>query len=178
MAQIENRRKIDIAGIVQRRKQAFLKRVRQAAKSGEKLYKADGMGRLEEFVNQVLDTIRACATELIDSIPDEALWNQQWSEALDLVADFINEQGDWLFKRCLELWGEEALAVQEHIADSCARMASAMGERIEIGHRLERRSFWDIAVRDTVNTPPAEMVKLLLISVLALIFGFLMGRWL
>lgn len=74
--------------------------------------------------------------------------------------------------------GEEALAVQEHISDSCARMASAMGERIEIGHRLERRSFWDIAVRDTVNTPPAEMVKLLLISVLALIFGFLMGRWL
>ena len=120
MAQIENRRKIDIAGIVQRRKPALLKRVRQAAKSGEKLYKAVGIGRLEEFVNKVLDTIRTCATELIDSIPDEALWNQQWSEALDLVADFINEQGDWLFKRCLEIWGGGSLGSSgAHLRQLC-----------------------------------------------------------
>jgi len=181
MAEIGNPLRIDIDGLIQRRKPTLLKRVNQAAKSGEKLYKlykADGISRLDEFANQVLSTIRACATELIDSIPEEALWNQQWSEALDLVADFINEQGDWLFQRCLELWGEEALTVQEQIRETCDRITYDMGERIEIAHRLKRRSLWDVAVRDTMKTPPAETIKLLIISILALVFGFLMGRWL
>lgn len=178
MPRMKNQRKIDIAGIFRVKQQTMMTRVQEAAKQGEKLWESGQSSGMNDFADQVLNIIRGCALELIDSIPEAALWNQQWSEALDLAAEFVNKQGEWLFRRCLELWGEEALAVRERIEEACDGIIAEMGGKIEIAHRLKRRSLWDIKVRDSIKIPPAETAKLLIISILALVFGFLLGKWL
>lgn len=162
----------DITALFREMQMTMLIRVQEAAGNGEEIRATRGAGGLTEFADRVLDTIRVCSTEMSEAIPE----SKQWSEALDICTAFISEQCQWLLGRCQAVWGEDAQQVQMRIYQMRNKMITEMEKEVHAAQRQKRRRQWEAKVRSSIKLPPAENIKLLISSVLALIVGFLLGR--
>lgn len=171
-----NQPQIDIKVIFAKKRRAIAIRIEAAAARGQVYLESGSTEALADFADHVLVTIREGAFELLRSVPEQTLWSSQWSEILDRCHGFVDDQGEYLFKRCLELWGSDAQAVQVYIEDACHRIKTDLSGEVEIAQRLHRQSPWEVKVRPGIKIPPQETIKLLVISIAALALGFLLGR--
>lgn len=171
-----NQPHIDIKAMFEKKRRRIAIRIEAATARGLEYRDSRGAGAIYDFADHVLETVRECAFELLRSVPEAALQTKQWSEALDLCNDFVDAQGEYLFQRCLQLWGSEAQTVQAHIDESCGKIKAQLGSELEITHRLKSSRLWETRAREAIKIPPQETLKLLLISVAALALGFLLGK--
>jgi hypothetical protein len=165
---------IDITALFQEMQLTMIIRVQEAANNAEEIRSTRGTAGLTGFADQVLDAIRVCSTEMAEAIPE----SRQWPEALDICTAFVNEQCQWLQSRCQAVWGEDAQQVQMRIYQMRNKMITEMEEDVRAAQRQKRRRQWETRVRSSIKLPTAETAKLLISSTLALIVGFLLGRYL
>ncbi len=176
MSIMRNQPQINIKAIFAKKRRGIALRIEAAAARGQVYLESGGTEAIADFVDHVMETIREGAYELLRSVPVEALHNQQWFETLDRCTDFVDTQCEYLFTKCLELWGSDAQLAQAYIDDRCYRLKTELGSEVEITHRLKRKSPWEIKTRETIKISREETVKLLIISVVALTLGFILGK--
>lgn len=165
---------INIKGIFEKKRRRIAIRIEATAARGIE-YRDSGEA-ISNFTDQVMETIRDCAFELLRSVPEDALLTKQWSEALELCHDFVDIQGEYLFQKCLQIWGSEAQSVQSHIEESCGSIKAQLAGELEVSHRLKSNRLWETRNREAIKISPQETLKLLLISIVALALGFLLGK--
>lgn len=173
---MKNQPHINIKGMFEKKRRRIAIRIEAAAARGIEYRDAGGSEAMYNFTDHVMETIRDCAFELLRSVPEDALLSKQWSEALELCHDFVDLQGEYLFQKCLQIWGSEAQNVQSHIVESSGRVKAQLGGELEISHRLKSNRLWETRTREAIKISPQETLKLLLISIVALALGFLLGK--